>query len=59
MLLTHLKPPVVDPAQAPINISPNRIIHVRCGHMLAFAFDSPVVVIKDTTWNKAARKAGS
>ena len=46
---THLKPPVVDPEQAPINIRHPKITHVIWGHRAASSLNSPVVVMNDTT----------
>ena len=54
-----LNPPVVLPAQAPVNMSTPRMTHVMCGHAPASVFDSPVVVMNDTTWNSDERKARS
>lgn len=59
LLGTHLKPPVVEPEQAPINIRQPRMTHVICGQRAASSLNSPVVVMNDTTWNKADRKARS
>ena len=55
----HLKPPVVEPEQAPINIRQPRMTHVMCGQRDTSSLKSPVVVINDTTWNSAERKACS
>ena len=56
----HLKPPLVLPAQAPRYITMPRMTHVMCGHWAMSSPDSmPVVVMNDTTWNSAERKACS
>ena len=49
MPLAHLKPPLVEPAHAPVNISIPNITHVRCGHCPASSLNSPVVVMKEIT----------
>ena len=55
----HLKPPLVLPAQAPRYISRPNSIHVICGQRAMSSLSIPVVVINDTTWNKAWRKLSS
>ena len=55
----HLKPPVVDPEQAPMNIRQPRTIQVMRGHMAASSLKMPVVVMNDTTWKSEDRKARS
>ena len=57
--LIHLKPPLVLPAQAPKYITTPNITQVICGQVPASSLNIPVVVINDTTWNNAARKACS
>ena len=53
----HFMPPLVDPEQAPMNIHTESTTQVTCGHFAASSLKRPVVVMKDTTWNMAERKA--
>ena len=55
----HLKPPLVLPEQAPMNIQTANTTHVTCGQRAASSLKSPVVVMNDTTWKMATRKAFS
>ena len=55
----HLNPPAVLPAQPPMNITMPRIIHVMCGHAPTSSLNTPVVVVKATTWNSAFLNACS
>ena len=55
----HLKPPLVLPEQAPMNMQKASITHVTCGQRAASSLKSPVVVMNETTWNMATRKAFS
>ena len=54
-----LKPPVVEPEQAPTNIRTQSTIQVTRGHAPTLSQMMPVVVMNDTTWNVALRKARS
>ena len=56
----HLKPPLVLPAQAPRYMTSPRMTHVRCGHWpRSSPRNAPVVVMNDTVWKRAERKACS
>ena len=54
-----LKPPLVLPAQAPMNITAARMSQVRWGQAPTSSQKMPVVVMKDTTWKSELRKACS
>ncbi len=54
-----LKPPLVLPEHAPINMQSASSTHVTCGHLPTSSLKSPVVVMNDTTWKIAQRKAYS
>ena len=47
--LTHFRPPLVLPEQAPINIHSASTTQVTCGHNAALSLKRPVVVMKLTT----------
>ena len=56
IILPTFKPPPVEPAQAPINIS---VIIMHCesaGHWLKSAVTNPVVVMMEATWKTACLK---
>jgi len=52
-------PPLVEPEQPPKNIQAARTTHVTCGHLPASSLKRPVVVMNETTWKMALRKACS
>ena len=51
-----LRPPPVEPAQAPQNISSTMTAFDSTGHMSKFVVEKPVVVIIEETWKNAYLK---
>ena len=56
---THLKPPVVEPAQAPTAMMNSMTGSVNAGHSRKSKAMNPVVDWHDTTWKAASRRARS
>jgi hypothetical protein len=52
IILDTLKPPPVEPAQAPTNMRHTSIVFENDGHLSKSAVEKPVVVIIELTWKK-------
>lgn len=58
-ILTHLIPPLVEPAQPPTAMTKRRSSHVEGFHAIRSVEVSPVVDCSDTVWNSAVRTESS
>ena len=56
---TSLKPPLVEPAQAPQNASSISRIRQNCGQASKSSVANPAVVMMQVTWKRLSRRAST